>query len=73
LADLLELIVLKRPESVLPEQCPVPKLVVHLLETPLMSESSTQIRDCVGSGKSIKEWVPAAVVDFIDRRGLYKS
>lgn len=73
LAELMEFIVLKRPEFELPATCPVSGMRVHILETPLMEESSTAIRARVVSGKSISAWVPEAVAAFIDRRGLYKS
>lgn len=73
LVELIDFIVLKRPGFELPEKCPVPNMRVHLLETPLMRESSTEIRSLIQAGKSIAEWVPAPVLAFIDRRGLYKS
>ncbi len=44
---------------------------VTITETPNMELSSTTIRKAVKSGKSIQFQTPDAVIDFIDKKGLY--
>lgn len=44
---------------------------VKLTDTPLMELSSTFLRQSVQAGKSIKFYTPDAVIDFIDKKGLY--
>lgn len=44
---------------------------VTITDTPLMELSSTFIRRAVKEGKSIRFFVPDAVLDFIDKKGLY--
>lgn len=44
---------------------------VTITETPNMELSSTAIRKAVKSGKSIQFQTPDAVIDFIDKKGLY--
>jgi len=45
---------------------------VQMTETPLMELSSTFIRESVKNGKSIRFFVPDAVLDFIEKKGLYR-
>ncbi len=45
---------------------------VWMTDTPLMELSSTYIRESVQKGKSIRFFVPDAVLDFIDKKGLYR-
>jgi len=42
-------------------------------EATLMDISSTQIRDLVSSGKSIRFLVPESVMSYIEERGLYQA
>lgn len=44
---------------------------VHMTDTPLMELSSTFIRESVRQGRSIRFFVPDAVMEFIDKKGLY--
>lgn len=45
---------------------------VRMTNTPLMELSSTFIRESVKAGKSIRFFVPDAVLDFIEKKGLYR-
>lgn len=45
---------------------------VSVTNTPLMELSSTFIRQSVKQGKSIQFFTPDPVVEFIDKKGLYK-
>lgn len=45
----------------------------HILETPLVAVSATEIRRRVKAGESISGMVPEAVERFIRERGLYAS
>lgn len=49
------------------------RLQAHVLETPLIEISATDIRARVQAGRSIRYLVPAAVADAIERRGLYRA
>lgn len=44
---------------------------VTMTQTPLMEISSTFIREAIREGKSIRYFVPDAVLDFIEKKGLY--
>jgi nicotinate-nucleotide adenylyltransferase len=45
---------------------------VHFLEGPALPISSTEIRQRVAAGRSIRYLVPAAVAEYVDKRGLYR-
>lgn len=45
---------------------------VYLFPGEMMDISSTRIRKRIGEGESIADAVPASVVDFIRRKGLYR-
>ena len=45
---------------------------VELIEAPLITMSSTYIRDLVAQGKSIKYLVPDSVEEVIEEKGYYK-
>lgn len=44
----------------------------ELIQTPLVTISSTEIRERIQSGKSIRYWVPDVVEKYIHRKGLYR-
>ncbi|NQT24282.1 nicotinate-nucleotide adenylyltransferase [candidate division KSB1 bacterium] len=44
---------------------------VQMIEAPLISISSSEIRDRVKQGKSIRFWVPDSVESYIHKQGLY--
>ena len=46
-------------------------IAAHILETPLIAISATEIRRRVRAGLSPRYLVPAAVGECIERRGLY--
>src|SRR5258708_6059033 len=62
--------VYKRPEH---EQLPIYAGAkdIHLLNAPLLPISSTQIRQNIKEGKSIRYWVPETVRIEIERNGYY--
>ncbi|HEX7906349.1 MAG TPA: nicotinate (nicotinamide) nucleotide adenylyltransferase [Chitinophagaceae bacterium] len=46
---------------------------IQILEAPLLQISSTQIRELIKSGKSIRYMVPPKVLEEIERGGYYKK
>lgn len=46
---------------------------ISMTDTPVMELSSTFLRNAIKEGKSIKFYTPDAVIDFIDKKGLYSS
>ncbi|MGO1521181.1 MAG: nicotinate (nicotinamide) nucleotide adenylyltransferase [Sphingobacterium sp.] len=44
---------------------------VAITDTPLMEISSTFLRQSIKDGRSIRFFTPDAVIDFIDKKGLY--
>lgn len=45
---------------------------ITITDTPLMELSSTFIRKSIANDKSVKFFIPDAVADFIDSKGLYR-
>lgn len=45
---------------------------IHITATPLMEISSTFVREAIKKNKSIQYFVPDAVIEFIEAKGLYK-
>ncbi|MGB7528361.1 MULTISPECIES: nicotinate (nicotinamide) nucleotide adenylyltransferase [Sphingobacterium] len=46
---------------------------ISMTDTPVMELSSTFLRNAIKEGRSIKFYTPDAVVDFIDKKGLYSA
>lgn len=44
---------------------------ITMTDTPVMELSSTFLRKAIKEGKSVKFYTPDAVIDFIDKKGLY--
>jgi len=65
---LAEVAVLTRPGA--PE--PAARLVRHVVATPAIEISASDIRARCLAGKSIRYLVPDAVADYIERNGLYR-
>jgi nicotinate-nucleotide adenylyltransferase len=45
----------------------------RFLRVPPVEMSSTAVRERAAAGKSIRCWVPDAVAEFVERRGLYRA
>lgn len=45
---------------------------ITITDTPLMEISSTFIRNSVANKKNIQYFLPDSVIDFIDKKGLYR-
>lgn len=45
---------------------------IHQLTTPELEISSTEIRERIHSGRSVRYMLPAAVADYIKKEGLYR-
>ena len=46
---------------------------IHVLNAPLLQLSSTQIRECIKEGKSVRYMIPDRVLEEIKRGGYYKN
>lgn len=68
LASLIKLVGVKRPGYV--QLCDFPIIWV---DAPFMSVSSTQIRELLQAGNSVKYLVPQAVSEYITKEGLYNG
>ena len=51
----------------------LPEGVVSLVEVPALAISSTDCRDRVGRGMPVWYLVPDGVVQYIEKRGLYRE
>lgn len=78
LAALAQLVAAKRfgvkvdwPE--LERAIPAARERVTLLDMPVVSISSTEIRRRVAKGETIRYWVPDKVAAYIDKQGLYRK
>ncbi|MCD8234268.1 MAG: nicotinic acid mononucleotide adenylyltransferase, partial [Cloacibacillus porcorum] len=47
--------------------------LIILLEIPLLAISSTELRERIKNGRSIRFMVPSAVEQFIRKKSLYKN
>ncbi|WP_345230502.1 nicotinate (nicotinamide) nucleotide adenylyltransferase [Olivibacter ginsenosidimutans] len=45
---------------------------ITFTDTPLMEISSTFIRDALKAGKNVRYFLPEKVLDFIDKKGIYR-
>lgn len=48
------------------------KAEIHIVETPLYEISSTDLRNRISKGKSVKYLIPDKVIDYIKEKELYK-
>jgi nicotinate-nucleotide adenylyltransferase len=72
LAELAEVVAVTRPGFDLSELQMEPSLPkVRVMEMPLIAISSSEVRARIASGRPIDYLVPAPVVDYIGRNGLY--
>lgn len=72
LMELVEFLVFRRSGNRLAVPPLGAKLRYHVVDSPLMPQSSTEIRRRVSAGESLADWLPATVEAFISERGLYK-
>ena len=68
LASLIKLVGVKRPGYVQLSNYPV-----IWVDAPFMSVSSTQIRELLLAGESVRYLVPDKVIDYINEKGLYRG
>jgi len=73
LLDTIQLLVFGRPDFKLQDAVSHRANRFHFVKTPLCGISSTQIRDRVKEGLSIRHWVPDSVRLYIQQEGLYQS
>ena len=78
LARITRLVTVIRPGyaldwSPLEQAIPQARETVTLLETPEIGISSTEVRQRVAAGRSIRYWVPDLVAEYIQQQGLYRG
>jgi nicotinate-nucleotide adenylyltransferase len=73
LAQMVVFLVLARPGADLDGSVSVPQLRYQVIEAPLMSESSSEIRARCMEGHSLEGLVPSAVEAFISEQELYRN
>ena len=73
LVEMVTFLVLERPGADMGDSASVPHLRYQLVEAPLMSESSSEIRERCREGGSIEGLVPNAVQAFISEQELYRN
>lgn len=78
LARITRLVTVIRPGyaldwSPLEQAIPQARETVMLLETPEIGISSTEVRQRVAAGRSIRYWVPDLVAEYIQQQGLYRG
>jgi nicotinate-nucleotide adenylyltransferase len=71
LLEHVSLIVMKRPGETCDPKLDLSRYKVGFAENPLIDISSTLIRERLRAGKSIRFLVPDAIVDYIQKKGLY--
>lgn len=73
IADLVDLIVYKRPGGLDAVAQPEFANQAHYVAAPMLEVSSTEIRQRCRSGRSIRYMVPEAVRQYVRAHGLYTS
>ena len=73
LAGLVTFLVLARPGADLIGSAPIPGLRYQVIDAPLMSDSSSEIRARCKEGRSLQGLVPDAVQAFISEQELYRN
>ena len=78
LARITRLVTVIRPGyeldwSPLEQAIPEAREAVTLLETPEIGISSTEVRQRVAAGRSIRYWVPDLVAEYIQQQWLYRG
>ena len=71
LLEHVSLIVMKRPGEKCDPKPDLSRYDVSFAENPLIDISSTLIRERLRAGKSIRFLVPDAIIDYIQKKGLY--
>lgn len=72
IASLCQLVAVERPDVIVPD-LPGYVTTLHRVAIPLMGISSTQLREMVRRGESIRYQVVPAVEEYIIRNRLYRS
>jgi nicotinate-nucleotide adenylyltransferase len=73
LIDLAHFVGVTRPGHPLSDPRGLPKGAVSLVEIPALAISSTECRERVGHNQPIWYLVPDGIVQYISKRGLYRS
>jgi nicotinic acid mononucleotide adenylyltransferase len=45
---------------------------VYLFDGPRIAISASEIRQWIARGRDVRQWLEPAVVDYIERKGLYR-
>ncbi len=73
LLDRVSLIVMRRPGEACAPEIDLERCRVSYADNPLIDISSTDIRERLRAGKSVRFLLPDAVIDYIARKGLYEN
>ena len=73
LIERVTFLVFARPGSHLEASAEIPSLRYQVIDAPLMSDSSSAIRQCCREGRSLEGLVPDAVQAFISEQELYTN